>query len=106
MFPGFSNSIILPIPNKTFCYQRLPLLQHKREAEWKVHPAEFESRSLSDTLSDRCWTSPLTSLVNASDMRQLDKIIDQMLFQTKIHSILAAKQNCNKEKVRNRRDIS
>lgn len=26
IFPGFSNSVIPPTPNKTFCYQMLPLL--------------------------------------------------------------------------------
>lgn len=40
IFPGFSNSIILPTPNKTFyCYQRLQLAQHNRKGgalNWKL----------------------------------------------------------------------
>lgn len=95
VFPGFSNSIILPTPNQNFhCHQRLPSFQHNRAAEWEACWAwtrrpGFESQR------------PLRQAVRQKrPLRQNDRQLDKILSKSKIHSILAAKQNCHRAKVR------
>lgn len=53
--------------------------------------------------------SHLTSLVNTSGMRHLrqdDRQLDKILSKSKVHFILAAKQNCQREKGKEQQEVS